>query len=225
MSMRARGYRNAKTSFTKTPARIIKIKRLPTLELLYTKDFNLSGNTETRQGQTSGCACATICSMGEDYNIRTNHDKTTGFNWYDAWAHMKDLQYASEEEGSLFSDNIYYGQTVGYFDNYGKTWTIDCLEKINKLNVMDYLRGGYEIYTGAMIAWPMVDKKNVLRTVGGYGGHAFRLIGIETIDGAEYILAETTWADFGVRKESQFYLDKKAVSILYSCYVMTWKCE
>ena len=225
MSMRARGYRKARTWFTTTESRPIKIKRLPPLELLYTKDFNLSGNTETRQEQTSGCACATLNAMGEDYNIRINHDKTTGFNWYVSWEHMKDLKYASEEKGSLLTDNIYFAQNIGYHDNYGRTWTIDCLEKISKLNIVDHLRGGREVYTGMSIAWPMVDKNNVLRTVGGYGGHSFRLIGIETIDGKECVLAETTWADFGVRKESQFYLDKKGLNSLFSCYVMTWKKE
>lgn len=199
--------------------RAIQMKKIENKEVKYTKDFNLSGNTETAQGQTSACACATLCAYLEDYIIREMKDKSVGIRWLDMWEHMKEMGIASEEEGSYLQDNIWYMQNIGVKDNKGRAWVIDGMERIPKMNIEDMLRSGYEIYTGAMVGMPMVDKDYLYKTGVGKYGHAFRLTGIEN----GYILAETTWSQFGLRKESQFFMNKKGIEELFSCYILTFK--
>ncbi len=199
--------------------RKITTKSIKNTPAVYNGDFNLSGNTETNQGPTSACGCATLCSYLEDWIIRTEKDKTVGINWKDMWEDMKYRGLASEEEGSYLQDNIWYLQNIGVKDNYGRTWIIDGFEKISKLNIEDRLRQGHEIYTGSLVAIPMTDSKYVYKNNRGQYGHAYRLIGIEN----GMILAETTWKNYGLRRESQFYIQKQGISDLFSCYIFTFK--
>ena len=92
-------------------------------------------------------------------------------------------------------------------------------KKISKFNIIEYLKAGHEIYTGAVVSMPMTDKNYLFKSGQGKYGHAFRLIGMEK----GLILCETTWKNYGMRKSSQFYMDPKGIENLFSCYVMDFK--
>jgi hypothetical protein len=207
-----------------TPRPIYKGKiELPDDPIYIGGYLNLSGNHHIDQGDTSACACATICAMLEDWIIRTEKNQNIWIDWRAMWEDMKFSEWASEEKGSYLQDNIHYLQQIGIRDNYGRLWKTDGMERISKLNVMDYLERGHEIYTGALIDIPMTDSKYYFKGIGNAGGHAFRLIGWKTINGIKVILAETTWKRYGYKKESYFFITPERINDLFSCYVMTFK--
>ena len=182
--------------------------------------IDLSGSHEICQGRIGACGCATLAGICQDEIVKITKDKNIEVNWKKAWQEMKTLGIADDSKGSYLSDNLWYGVNVGFEDNRGLRWKITAIEKISRIEIEHYVRMGYQIYTGSRICRPMCDRFWTFKTLGvKIGGHAFRIIG----KSVRRLLAETTWKNFGYKKESQFFINPDDTNRLFTCYVMNWK--
>jgi len=186
-------------------------------------EIDLSGSSEVDQGRVGSCACATLCAIVQDNAVVITKNKNLEINWKKAWEHMKRLGIADDNEGSSLLDNIWYGQWVGYEDNFGNIWKLDKVQPISRSECIDYMRMKYQVYTGSAVGSPMCDKLFNFIFGGRKFGHAFRIMGLTIKNGIKKILSETTWKNYGYKKESQFFIDPEKTNRLFSCYVMTIK--
>ena len=186
-------------------------------------EIDLSGSHEISQGNTGSCACATPCGMTQDHSVKVTKEKNREVDWRTPWEKMKTMGMADDKKGSYLEDNLWFLQNIGYRDSFGTLWKADNIQKIGKSEIEDYIRMGYQIYTGAVVKAPMCTVDHVFRGRGSAYGHAFRLIGITHKNDKKQILAETTWLNYGYKKESQFFINPDDLYSLMSCYAVSFK--
>lgn len=198
----------------------VKMDHIPITLKKQKKEIDLSGGRELTQGRTSACGCATLCGIVQDILIRRTRKKYIELDWQEAWDAMKAMEIGGKN-GSYLLDNLWFAQNTGYFDKQGNNYKVDKVEKIKRVLIKQYIQMGHQVYTGAWCGSPMIDKDYVFITGKRKYGHAFRIIGLTERDGEEMFLCETTWENYGYKKESQFFLRPSDVGRLMSCYVVT----
>ena len=222
--MELKGYRKAVllgdyTNNTKT----VEFGIVPINKINDKDQIDLSGGVESDQGRHGSCACTTLATICQDWAIADTRDKTLETDWLTAWNKMISIGLADDKKGSYLEDNIWYAQEIGYEDNKGNTWKIDVVEKIEKQDCEKYIRMGYQVYTGSYCGYPFCDKNWFFNVGKRDFGHSFRKIGLTLWQKAKVCLNETTWKNYGLKRESQFFSifgdDRK----LMSCYVFTFK--
>jgi len=214
------GYRKRSLLGDKAPGtKKVIFGKVPIRDMRDGSDIDLSGSHEVNQGKVGACACATLAGLVQDAAVQITRDKTLEINWKEAWEIMKKMGLADDKKGSYLSDNLWFFQNIGFKDNKGNIWKPDKIQKISRSKIVEYIRMGYQVYTGANVGRPMCTRDWVFRTGYRKYGHSFRCIGLRN----GYILEETTWLNYGLKKESQFFYDKNEVRRLFTPYVMTVK--
>ena len=193
---------------------------VPRKEINIDDEIDLSGGVEINQGKIGSCACCTLCAILQDYIIRETKDKTIEVDWQTMWNDMKSLGLADDRKGSYLEDNLWYAQKYGLPDSKGNFWKIDKLERISRNDIAKYVRMGYQVYTGAGVGSPMCDKNWYFKIGQRKYYHAFRVVGIRE---KMSLLFETTWLNYGYKRESQFFGHLNDTNSFMSPYVMTWK--
>jgi len=202
-----------------------KYGKVPLTNFNSDDEIDLSGSPEVDQGRVGSCACSTLASIIQDAAVRQTKNNLIEIKWKPVWEDMKRMGLADDKNGSSLTDNLWYGQKYGFKDQYGNTWRIGTIEPILRGESEKYIRYGYQIYTGMRVNSPMCDKEWNLLFGKPSCGHCFRAIGIKGFvsNGIKIIktLLETTWKDYGYKRESQFFTEFKNFSKFMSCYVMT----
>jgi len=203
--------------------RTVNYGTVPRKQLNERDEIDLSGGVESNQGRHGSCACTTLSSIGNDDAIRQTRKKTLEFNWLKAWNSMISMGIADDKKGSYLDDNLWYAQSIGYEDNKGNVWKADLIEKIDKRDCEKFIRMGYQVYTGSLCGYPFCNSHWFFNVGQIKFGHAFRKIGLTMWNKLKICLNETTWLNYGFKKESQFFSYFENDNKLMSCYCMTWK--
>ena len=204
--------------------RTVKYGKVPQRQLNEDDEIDLSGGVETSQGRHGSCACTTLAGgLCQDDVIRQMHDNSIWIKWLKAWNAMISMGIAHDKKGSYLDDNLWYAQEIGYEDNRGYIWKADIIEKIEKKDCEKFIRMGYQVYTGSLCGYPFCNKNWFFNVGQRKFGHAFRKIGLTAWQKLKVCLNETTWKNYGFKRESQFFSYFENDRKLMSCYVMTWK--
>jgi len=220
-----RGYRKPSLLGDETEnTRTVKFGTVPIKPLNQNDQIDLSAGVEASQGRHGSCGCTTLAGgICQDNAIQKTRDKNLEVDWLKAWNSMISMGIAHDKRGSHLRDNLWYAQAIGYEDNKGGTWKADIIEKISRSDCEKYIRMGYQIYTGSHCGYPFCDKNWFFNVGKRDFGHCFRKIGLTLWQKLKVCLNETTWKNYGFKRESQFFSFFENDDKLMSCYVMTWK--
>lgn len=200
--------------YTDTPIKFKKTDRSKIEDYI-----DLSGAHEVTQGRTGSCVCCTLVALVIDQVIAKKKDKMFWIDWNPIWEHMKELGIADDKGGSSLLDNLWYFQTYGYEGNDGKRYFPEKIHKISRNDIELALHNGHQVFSGANCGDPLCDKNWVFIPRQRDYGHGFRIMGKNPL----FLIAETTWNNYGYKRESQFFLSPKDRKYLFSCYILEVK--
>lgn len=219
-----------------TTSRPVGLRRAtPTLSTIQLRDLTLpsfweiNSMAEFDQGCVGSCAHVTEVSEGCEAQVRIQNDKMIFFRWEESWAVMKNLQYASDNGGSFISSNLWYAQEHGFNDLQGNNYKAKKIMHLGKPTVDLFklaIYNNHQIVTGASCGFPFVDDDFIFITKQKDFGHGFKIIGWnenpENNMPTDVFICETSWKDFGFKKDGLFFLKYEDITALYESYILQW---
>lgn len=191
---------------------------------------HISNSPEMNQGNVGSCAHCALASEVQDQIQKIWKNQNFEILWKKSWEEMKKAGLASDSNGSSLQDNLWYATNFGFYGNNGRRYKLSGVKKISNTPEAwkTALVNGYGIYTGLTLGRYLTDSNWVWKPNTGAFGHSVRCVGwnqIETLHKgitipANCFIMETTWDDFGYKKEGEFFIRETDIGNMMSSYII-----